>query len=43
MVDPVSTEDMQTYERAAIEEWFERGNETSPSTGTELRNPNPKP
>ncbi len=43
MIDPVTTEDGHTYERAAIEKWFELGHDTSPSTGTELRNPNPKP
>ena len=43
MTDPVSTADMQTYERVAIEDWFRRGNETSPSTGADLRNPDPTP
>ncbi len=42
MINPVTTEDGHTYEHAAIKEWFERGNETSPSTGQDLRNPNPK-
>ena len=35
MRHPVSTADGQTYERAAIEEWFER-NDTSPATGAKL-------
>lgn len=34
--DPVSTIDGQTYERSAIEEWFSRGNDTSPATGQHL-------
>ena len=35
MADLVSTEDGQTYERAAIQEWF-RGHNTSPATGARL-------
>lgn len=36
MVDPVETEDGQVYERAAILNWFQRGNCTSPMTGYPL-------
>lgn len=36
MVDPVETEDGQVYERAAILNWFQRGNCTSPMTGHPL-------
>lgn len=36
MVDPVSTEDGHTYERAAIQDWFARGNRSSPATGRAL-------
>ena len=43
MINPVFTVDGQTYERVEIEGWFRLGHDTSPSTGTELRNPNPKP
>src|SRR6185295_14103074 len=35
-VDPVITCDGHSYERAAIEDWFARGNCTSPATGAEL-------
>ena len=34
--DPVSTVDGSTYERSAIQDWFDRGNDTSPSTGARL-------
>jgi hypothetical protein len=41
MVDPVMAEDEHTYSRAAIQEWFEDGNQRSPMTnnaiGTKLR------
>jgi hypothetical protein len=37
MRDPVSTADGQTYEREAIEEWFE-GHDTSPATNLVLEN-----
>jgi hypothetical protein len=36
MMDPVITCDGQTYERQAIEKWFQRGNLTSPMTGLAL-------
>jgi hypothetical protein len=36
MMDPVITCDGQTYERRAIEKWFQRGNLTSPMTGLAL-------
>jgi hypothetical protein len=36
MTDPVITCDGQTYERRAIEKWFQRGNLTSPMTGLAL-------
>ena len=36
MVDPVFTEDGQTYERRSIEYWFSLGNRTSPATGAVL-------
>jgi hypothetical protein len=32
MMDPVMAEDGHTYERSAIEDWFNRGNATSPKT-----------
>merc|ERR1712130_430945 len=35
MVDPVMTDDGQSYERAAIEEWLKH-NDTSPNTGERL-------
>jgi hypothetical protein len=35
-VDPVATVDGVTYERAAIEHWFNLGNMTSPTTNTPL-------
>ncbi|XP_052184540.1 putative E3 ubiquitin-protein ligase LIN-2 isoform X2 [Diospyros lotus] len=34
--DPVTLETGQTFERAAITEWFEQGNETCPVTGKTL-------
>ena len=37
MRDPVVAADGETYERAAIEEWFGRGKTTSPLTNEELR------
>jgi hypothetical protein len=40
MRDPVMTADGQTYERAAIEEWFALGKRTSPLTGEELPSTN---
>jgi len=40
MVDPVMTSDGDTYERAAIEEWFSLGNTTSPRTRRSLPNQN---
>jgi hypothetical protein len=36
MADPVVTCDGHTYERQAIERWFQRGNQTSPLTGLAL-------
>jgi hypothetical protein len=36
MEDPVTISDGHTYERYAIENWFERGNRTSPSTNVPL-------
>lgn len=36
--DPVTLETGQTYEREAIEEWFNRGNSTCPITRQELQN-----
>jgi hypothetical protein len=36
MMDPVIRCDGQTYERRAIEKWFQRGNLTSPMTGLAL-------
>ena len=38
MKDPVKTTDGQTYERASIQVWFDRGNVTSPSTNALLGN-----
>ena len=35
-VDPVNAEDGRCYERHAIEEWFSRGNRTSPTTNEQL-------
>jgi hypothetical protein len=40
MRDPVITADGQTYERVQIEEWFDRGVNTSPKTGSVLPNTN---
>jgi len=34
--DPVVTVDGQVYERSAIQQWFQRGNATSPLTGNHL-------
>lgn len=34
--DPVTTVDGHTYERAAIKQWFDDGNRTSPLTGAQL-------
>ena len=39
-VDPVKTSDGFTYERNSIQDWFERGNNTSPYTGARLNNRN---
>ena len=36
MVDPVTTADGFTYERSAIEEWFAKGQRTSPKTNLPL-------
>ncbi|PRP84292.1 WD repeat, SAM and U-box domain-containing protein 1-like [Planoprotostelium fungivorum] len=36
MIDPVTTEDGFTYERKAINEWFDNGHLTSPKTGLPL-------
>lgn len=38
--DPVMTCDGQTYERAAIEQWFKSGKKISPITGLPLKNTN---
>ena len=38
MVDPVITSDGDSYERAAIEQWFSDGNDTSPRTDLPLLN-----
>lgn len=35
--DPVTLETGQTFERAAIREWFDQGNRTCPVTGRELK------
>ena len=44
MQEPVIVfEDCHTYERAAITEWFARGNRTSPSTGKDLGSTNMGP
>ena len=43
MIDPVFTDDGQTYERAAIQTWFIGGRRTSPATGLPLRNLDLKP
>ncbi len=37
-INPVITADGETYEKAAIEDWFQRGNNTSPYTGNVLPN-----
>lgn len=39
MEDPVICSDGQTYERSAIQQWFVRGNNTSPITNAPLANP----
>eukprot|EP01116_Phalansterium_solitarium_P020109 TRINITY_DN5833_c0_g2_i1.p1 TRINITY_DN5833_c0_g2~~TRINITY_DN5833_c0_g2_i1.p1 ORF type:complete len:590 (+),score=147.89 TRINITY_DN5833_c0_g2_i1:196-1965(+) len=36
MTDPVVCSDGHTYERSAIEQWFQQGNTTSPKTNAEL-------
>ncbi len=36
MKDPVVAADGQTYERAAIQEWLDRGNRSSPMSGAQL-------
>ena len=36
MKDPVLAEDNNIYERNSIEEWFEKGNTTSPTTNAEI-------
>ena len=36
MEDPVNTVDGQTYERYAIQDWFNQGKTTSPMTNEEL-------
>ena len=38
MSEPVFTADGHTYERKAIQAWFDRGNKTSPRTNEELEN-----
>lgn len=43
MVDPVMAADDHSYERAAIQDWFERGNRTSPMTGAALRSSELRP
>jgi hypothetical protein len=40
MNDPVICSDGQTYERSAIQPWFDRGNNTSPITNVPLANRN---
>ena len=40
MVDPVICSDGHSYERAAIERWFNRGNNSSPTTNEQLPNIN---
>ena len=37
MADPVMAMDGHSYDRKAIEEWFNKGNTTSPNTGVELK------
>ena len=36
MIDPVKTDDNNTYERRAIERWFNHGHSTSPLTNLNL-------
>jgi len=43
MIDPVLTSDGQTYERNAIQQWFDLGNRTSPLTGAMLPDLNLRP
>jgi hypothetical protein len=43
MRDPVTTCDGHTYERSAIERWFQDGHDTSPLTGARLANTNLTP
>jgi hypothetical protein len=38
MRDPVIASDGHTYERVSIQDWFDRGNRTSPRTGLGLKN-----
>src|ERR1700733_7809723 len=38
MTDPVTTSDGHTYERAAIQQWFDLGHRKSPKTGKLLLN-----
>uniref|UniRef100_A0A6C0E6Q6 U-box domain-containing protein n=1 Tax=viral metagenome TaxID=1070528 RepID=A0A6C0E6Q6_9ZZZZ len=40
MKDPVICSDGHSYERSAIQEWFDRGNNTSPKTNVRLSNRN---
>jgi hypothetical protein len=40
MADPVVTHDGQSYERSAIEQWFNSGKVTSPATGATLTHQN---
>jgi hypothetical protein len=40
MADPVTTHDGQSYERSAIEQWFNSGKSISPATGATLMHQN---
>lgn len=40
MIDPVICADGMSYDRVAIEDWFSRGNNTSPKTNEPLSNKN---
>ena len=40
MSDPVTAADDQTYERKAIQDWFDRGKKTSPNTNVVLKDLN---
>ncbi len=40
MEDPVMASDGHTYDKKAIEEWFNKGKQTSPMTGKKLQNKN---